>query len=171
MIRIALLVAAAASLLVTTHVALAEPSAQTLFILQRSKNKNEVHYDSQLEAGGKLAAKKPVVAYWRLLAEDGRREELGYFERKKAYGFSVTPEAEGASYTMKLIAAPDRSIKVSLARGTPRAEMVIGGQPAVLKRIYITTEEGRLIPKVRSVELFGVHAGTGKPLYERVIRN
>src|SRR5687768_6515742 len=64
-----------------------------LFIMQRSVNANEVHYDVQAGADGALAD-EPVVAYWVMKAEGGGREDLTFFEEEMAYGFEVL-EADG----------------------------------------------------------------------------
>jgi hypothetical protein len=47
---------------------------QPLFIIERSKNSNVVHYDARLTADGELAAEEPVIAYWVMLVRtaDGR---------------------------------------------------------------------------------------------------
>jgi len=67
--------------------AAAQAKTQPLFIIERSKNANVVHYDARLDADGRLDPKEPVVAYWIMLAEDGRRENLNWIEKRKAYGF------------------------------------------------------------------------------------
>ena len=69
----------------------AQIKTSPLFIIERSKNANVVHYDARLTADGKLDPKDPVIAYWVLSAEDGRREELSWIEKKKAYGFDIKP--------------------------------------------------------------------------------
>ena len=60
-----------------------------LFIIERSKNTNVVHYDARLTADGKLDPEEPVIAYYVMLAEDGRRKELSWIEKKMAYGFCL----------------------------------------------------------------------------------
>ena len=47
---------------------------RTLFIIERSLNKNTVYYDAQLTADGRLVPGDPVAVYWKLAAEDGRVE-------------------------------------------------------------------------------------------------
>ena len=51
-------------------------SYSLLFIIERSTNKNVIHYDAKFGKDGKLDPKNPVVAYWIMAAEDGRRESL-----------------------------------------------------------------------------------------------
>jgi hypothetical protein len=61
--------------------ATAQIKTSPLFIVERSKNANVVHYDARLTADGKLDPKEPVTAYWVLLAEDGRRPCRGGHRR------------------------------------------------------------------------------------------
>jgi len=86
--------------------AAAQTKTSPLFIIERSKNANVVHYDARLTADGELDPKEPVIAYWIRLAEDGRREELSWIEKKKTYGFTIKPDQSGKGYKMTLVAAP-----------------------------------------------------------------
>src|ERR1700704_665677 len=70
-----------------------------LFVIERSVNSNVVHYDARIGADGKLDPMQPVVAYWIMGAEDGRRQELNLLERTRAYGFSIQPQGAD-SYKM-----------------------------------------------------------------------
>ena len=72
--------------------AAAQMKTSPLFIIERSKNANVVHYDARLTADGELDPKEPVIAYWVKLTKDGRREELSWIEKKKAYGFEIKPD-------------------------------------------------------------------------------
>jgi hypothetical protein len=105
-----------------------------------------------------------------MYAEDGRREDLGYFERKKAYGYTVRADSSGNHYNMVLVAYPERPIKLYLRGGVPVAEAVIDGQPAFLKKLFIATDESGLLPEVKYLELHGLDLKTGKPRYERIRR-
>src|ERR1039457_5763512 len=62
---------------------------QPLFIIERNKNANVVHYDAQLTTDGKLDPKGPVIAYWVLLAKGGRRQNLNWIEKKTAYRINI----------------------------------------------------------------------------------
>ena len=67
--------------------AAAQIKTSPLFIIERSKNANVVHYDARLTADGKLDPKEPVIAYWVLLAKDGRREKLKLDREEKGLRF------------------------------------------------------------------------------------
>jgi hypothetical protein len=142
----------------------------TLFIIQRSKNANEVHYEVRTKADGALAD-EPVVAYWVLKAEGGGREDLGYFEEKMAYGFEVLPPDAKGDHEMKLVAWEDRTIRLSKDEdGKWRALMQIDGEDAYLSRLFIETDESGLTPTVLWVDLFGDTVDGNDPVEEHVVK-
>ncbi len=149
--------------------AAARPEVLPLFIIERSKNANVVHYDAQLDADGRLNPKEPVIAYWIMLAEDGRREELNWIEKKKAYGFDIKPDASGDSYSLTVVSAPDRPITVKKAGKAARAELAIDGRPAVLEKMYINSTDGLTGPKVHYIELHGKDIKTGEKRLEKIV--
>ena len=142
---------------------------QTLFVIERSKNANVVHYDACLTAAGTLDPKEPVKAYWVMLAEDGRREGLNMVERAKAYGFDVKADASGKHWVLTLVANRKREITVRPIEGGARAEMVIAGRPSIFEKMYINSTDGRLLPKVNYIEFFGRDLESGEKRYEKFI--
>jgi hypothetical protein len=139
--------------------------ASLLFSIGRSKNANVVRYQARFSSRG-LEPARPIDAFWLMLAEDGRREELSWAERELAYGFSVTNVGPSAC-TLRLTAFEARSVLVERHRESFRAIIVIAGRRAVLKRIFVRTDEGTLLPSVQHVDLFGTTLH-GAPLNERI---
>lgn len=147
-----------------------QDTGPTLFIIQRSTNANEVHYDIQAAADGTLD-KEPVVAYWVMKAKDGGREDLTFFERKMAYGFEVLEPDTTGEREMKLVAWEDRKIVLTKTKeGKWRARTKIDGKDAYLTRLFIQTDEGGLTPSVVHVDLFGEEVDGGDPVQERVVK-
>ena len=149
--------------------AAAQIKTSPLFIIERSKNANVVHYDARLTADGKLDPKEPVIAYWVLLAEDGRRKELSWIEKKMAYGFTVKPDRSVKGYKMTLVAAPERQITVKKDKDAVRAEVVIAGRPAALEKMHINASDGLTGPKVHYVEVYGKDLQTGEKCREKLV--
>jgi len=147
----------------------AQIKTSPLFIIERSKNANVVHYDARLTADGKLDPKDPVIAYWVLSAEDGRREELSWIEKKKAYGFDIKPDPSVKGYKMTLVADPQRPITVKKVGDAVRAVGVIDGRPAVLEKMYIKAADGLTGPKVEYLELYGKDLQTGGKRYQKIV--
>ena len=142
---------------------------QPLFIIERNKNANVVHYDAQLTADGKLDPKGPVIAYWVMLAQDGKRKSLSWIEKKMAYGFKVKPDPSVNGYQMTIVAATQRSIAVKTVGSAVRAEIVIDGRPAILEKMYLNATEKLTGPTVHYLELYGKDVQTLEKRYEKVI--
>ena len=140
--------------------------ARELFTLGRSKNKNVVKYAVRTTRDGQLDHGEPVEAYWLMLAENGRREGLTWTEQKLAYGFSVS-KLTSESLSLHLTACPARELRVRKTESGYRAELTLAGQPAFLRRIFVRTEEGLLMPHVVSVEITGTNAA-GQTVSERI---
>lgn len=140
----------------------------TLFIIQRSKNANEVHYEVQADSQGNLD-EEPVIAYWVLKAEGGGREDLGFFEKKMAYGFDVgDPDSKGER-EMKLVAWEDRKITLKKdENGKWRAQTKIDGKEAYLTRLFIQVDESGITPSVVFIDIFGEEVDGGDPVKEHV---
>ena len=155
--------------LAATVVPVQAQTTKPLFIIERSKNANVVHYDARLTPKGRLDPGEPVLVYWIMLAEDGRREPLNWLERQKAYGFRVEPDKSRRVFRLRLMAYPEREIRIYQNETRVVAEMRIDGNPALLERIYIASTEGRSLPTVKYVELFGRDLNSNDARYEKIV--
>ena len=155
--------------LLAAPAAAAQIKTLTLFIIERNVNANVVHYDARLTADGKLDSKEPVIAYWVMLAKDGKRQKLNWIEKKKAYGFTIKPDPSVKGYKMTLVAAPERQITVKKEKDVVRAEAVIDGRPAVLEKMYINASGGLTAPKVHYIEVYGKDLQTGEERREKMV--
>lgn len=142
---------------------------QPLFVIERSSNKNQVHYDANLSPDGQIDPNQPIQAYWVMAAQDGRREELTTLERARAYGFNVEPESGSHSFRLTLVAQKQRPIHVYSEGGTVRAETTIAGHRAYLTCIYANTHKVLAVPTVKSIDWFGVDVNTSEVVHETVI--
>lgn len=142
------------------------PGGVTLLVIERNTNANVVHYDAGLTGDGAFDPAEPVIVYWVLLAEDGRRKKLNWLEKKKAYGVKLKPAGDG--YTMTLAAAPWMPLAVKKTGGVVRLEATINGRPAVMQKMFIQSRGGLLGPKVEYIDLYGKDLATGAPCRERI---
>jgi hypothetical protein len=147
----------------------AAPSSQLLFTLGRTTNANVVEYSARLDGDGLLARQSPFDVSWRMLARDGHREGLSFFEQQLAYGLSSRTLVDRESYELKLVSCPERKILVRRATEGYEAETRIGGQPSRLLRIFVRTAEGGLSPRVLAVELSGVSLRDGRTTFEVIV--
>jgi len=139
-----------------------------LFKIERSKNANIVQYDVQLTSDGKLYQKEPVIAYWIRLAEDGRKRELSFIQRKWTYGIRTKYDPVSNSAIVEIMAARSRAIKVYEVEGVYRGETRIDGQSAFLERIFVTSIKNGFYRKTNFIELFGKDIKTGVDCYEKL---
>jgi len=140
----------------------------SLFYLQRSLNSNTIVYDANINANGKLNAKKPVIVYWMRYNSDGARKKLNFAERNFAYGLTFDPVDDGSGYMIYLMAYSERDIKVSMDKnGQVAAHTIIAGKPARLKRIYIDVSGSGFWSSVNFIELKGIDLQSGKDVTER----
>jgi len=141
-------------------------TAQPLFYIERALNANIVRYDAQVETNGTLSQREPVIAYWVLNAEDGRRESLNYVQKIKAYGIKVKPNAAQGEYLLIIVSFKERPIRVFMNNGVARAEMDINGSPAFLEKVFIQTTGAFSRPDF--IEFYGKDAANGEETVERV---
>ena len=142
-------------------------STEKLFFIQRSKNKNEIHYDARLTAKNELDPNNPIDAYWLRLGGDGSRGPITMLQ-KMAYGYDVDRGTDG-TYRMQLTALKKRPLMLVHVNGRWRAQATIGGKQAYLHHLYVSTNESGLIPKVLYIDVFGEELGTGKAIQERLV--
>ena len=140
-----------------------------LFIIARSKNANLVVYDANRGPAGDLNASEPVVAYWLLNGEPDKREKLNRIERERAYGFDTAPGDAPGTYTLTFKARKKRHFLVRMLKGCPVVTATIGGQTAILRRLFVQSKEDDFLPKVEYIEFFGEDAESGAPVYEKFV--
>jgi len=143
--------------------------SRELFTLARNTNANVLKYAVRTGKDGRLDGGNPIEAYWLMLAENGRREELTWTERRFAYGFS-TSNSSDRGCVLRLTACPERELRVRAVEGGYRAEATIAKQATALKRIFVFAEPHALFPSVRYVEISGTNA-SGKLVSERLFPN
>ena len=147
---------------------LPDDSYQDLFIIERSTNANVVCYDAKIGEDGAFDPKEPVVAYWIMAAEDGRRQSLSALEKMFAYGFTIRRDSSDQSFWMTLVSQKRREIHIYQEGGKVRAVILIGGQGAYLRKIHVQVRKTGLLPTVDYVELFGHDIVTGRDRYEKL---
>ena len=145
-----------------------------LFIIQRNKNANEVHYQLRVDERCRPASDTPVSAFWRLLEHSPEKTARLSFFAKMAYGIEDQRVIDHeVSFSLKALEQKRIRAKASLdpQLGTcsATAQTTIQGQWAALERIYVQAEEGWLKPKVIYVDVFGTSLDASAiPVRERV---
>lgn len=159
----------------TTPSARRIPSApvSSVFHIEKSENKNQVHYAVQVDSQCHPLGKKPMYGYWRNL-ELGPRAVSDLLQHEQpAYGLtdprSVRSDANGGEIRLGLRGFPDRALTVTTFREgaacRARAMTTIKNQPVVLTSIYV--QLGFLF-SVDYVIVRGVRVADGVAVEEKV---
>jgi len=144
---------------------------ELLFLIQRSKNADEVHYDARINGDGALDPGGPVDGYFLNKNPNGSwtRADLTVFQ-KMAYGWSTEPTGNG-SYALKLRAFKERPMWVVKVNGKWRVQTTVAGHSAYLTKLYVATNESGIMPSVLYVDVFGEDAASGAALTEHIVKN
>jgi hypothetical protein len=160
-------------LLGAAGLALGQDRMVPLFTIEKSSNANRVQYEARVKVDGHIDPNQPVVAYWIMAAENGRRQELNILERAKAYGFTLHRDGLD-SYKLWVVSHPEKEIHVfrdaSREGFTVRAEAVIGGRVSLVEKIFIQMHKSFLLNLPDFGEMFGFDKETGEKRYEKVRR-
>jgi Domain of unknown function (DUF4833) len=156
-------------LLLVSGWAAAEDRSVPLFTIEKSSNANRVQYEARVTPDGHIDPHQPVVAYWIMAAENGRRQELNILERAKAYGFTLRQDGPD-SYRLWVVSHREKEIHVFREGETVRAEAVIGGRLALVEKIFIQMRKSFMLSFPDFGEMFGFDKETGEKRYEKVLR-
>jgi Domain of unknown function (DUF4833) len=156
-------------LLALAGLAMGEDRSVPLFTIEKSSNANRVQYEARLRGDGHFDPHQPVVAYWIMAAENGRKQELNILEKAKAYGFTLHQDGVD-SYRLWVVSHREKEIHVYRDGSTVRAEAVIGGRLALVEKIFIQMHKSFMLSLPDFGEMFGFDKETGERRIERVDR-
>ena len=151
-----------------------------LFVIQRSKNTNEVQYQLHVNDRCQIVSTAPVSAFWHLRAVSPEKTEVLSDLEHMAYGVTNQKVAEHAvSFDLGVLdhfrPLEQRRITATVrydpptATCTPSVQTTINGQVAALERIYVQADERLVRPKVRYIDVVGTSvASHPTPVTERI---
>ena len=137
-----------------------------LFVIQRSKNTNEVQYQLHVNDRCQIVSNQPVSAFWRLREVSPERTEALSDLEQMAYGVTNQQVTEhGVAFDLGVLdhfrPLEQRRITATVrydpqtATCTPSVQTTIHGQVAALERIYVQADERLVRPKVRHIDVVG----------------
>lgn len=148
-------------------------AVQSVFHIEKSENKNQVHYAVQVDPSCRPTGKRPVYGFWRDLEVGPRAVSNLLSHEQPAYGLSeprfVHANETGGEVRISLRGFPDRPLTVEtfkIGKGCgARAITTIKGEPAMLTSIYV--EIGFLF-SVEYAIVRGLRLSDGLPVQEKV---
>lgn len=142
------------------------PTAERLFHIARSVNKNLVCYDVNLKEG-KLDTRNPLHVYWVNREEHpGQTNGLSYFQRKMAYGYKLVSEGKDVS-VVTLTAYSDKQLTIRKQDAKYICQVTINNRPAILRSLYVKSSSKNPL-SVEYVELQGTTLDTQEMISEKV---
>src|SRR6266536_5188090 len=151
-----------------------------LFVIQRSKNANEVQYQLHVNDRCHIVSDHPVDAFWHLREVSPERTEPLSALEYMAYGVTNQQVAEQeVSFDLGVLehfrVLEQRRITATVhydphsATCTPIVQTAINGQVAALERIYVQADERLVRPKVMYIDVFRKSlASRPTPVKERI---
>ena len=143
-----------------------EHSDYRLFHVERSKNRNIVCYDVNLNGYG-LNIDEPVKVYWINREERmGARDGLNAIQKRLAFGYKIKSKGS-TSAQITINSCPDKTIQIKKVDGNYKCFTQINRQDAILDKIYVKTKDSNSLV-VEYVELYGTSLASGKTISERI---
>lgn len=145
---------------------------ETVFVIGKSDDGNQMQYGVHLDAQCALDGKEPVFRYWRELDKGPKALVAPTWFDGFGYGIDKqTVKADKASVTMTIKPAPTRVIEIVVKKEGEKcvatAFTPIAGKRAELKMIFIQLS-GPL--SVSAVTIRGAELEGGKAVSERVVQ-
>jgi hypothetical protein len=160
-----------AVLLVPGAAPAAAATPDSVFHIDRNKNRNQVHYGVHVDDRCHPVGAEPVYNYWLRREEDPPIVRPLKYIQQAAYGFQKQNVEADGRIEVRLRALPDRQlvVRITSVGGACKAEtfMTINGKQAYLDKVFVFAEEGILLPNVRYIELFG-RSNDGLAVYEKI---
>ncbi|MDQ0640513.1 hypothetical protein QF042_004078 [Pedobacter sp. W3I1] len=140
-----------------------------LFYLQRDPNTNTLIYALNLKENGSINTDDPIQVYWIRYGEKGQKKDLGYIQRKFAYG--IDTKALGADkYEFRFVS--HKKLPFYLQRYSDKSyhvSVTINNRIIRVTRLFIRIQGGSFwLPNVKYGEIEGIEESTGKPVVERI---
>jgi len=136
-------------------------SGRTVMTIERSRDKNYIVYDVNLDQEGKINQETPLTIYWIKENKENKKEPLTWIQNKYAYGIKVLnkkPESvvfQFAPYTKK-----DFVLKKS-SSGTYAVFSDFEGSQIQVTHIFIQIDGGTFwFPKIPKIDIQGIDQTT-----------
>lgn len=124
-----------------------------VLILERSTNKNRVHYEANLKTPS-----APISAKWEMREKGpGKWEELTNLERNKAYGVKLKSSKFSGDIQFAIAGVPSKIFTLGFdgKTGCPVARFAPASGPEMIVEFVQLTMKKSLVPAVEKVQFIG----------------
>lgn len=145
---------------------------ELIFYIQRNLNSNTIIYDANFDKNGNINAENPIDVYWIRYDEQGQRMELRSIEKALAFGIEHSKH-EIYENQFKVVIVAEKNRELILKQTAPfeaKAYININNKMSELSYLYLDAIDG-IIPRLQSIEYYGIDTITKKSTYEKVHYN
>jgi len=144
--------------------------ANQLFYLQRDPNTNTIICELNVNSKGVVDEDKPVLVYWLRYDEDGSKKELGYVQRKFAYGIDSKSLGKD-QYELRFVS--HKKLPMYLVKSEEDKKyhvyVTVNNKKIQIERIFLRIEGGSFwLPNVKYVEIKGLNMQNNTLITERI---
>ena len=141
-----------------------------LFYVQRDPNTNTIICELNTNGKGQVNKDNPVHVYWIRYSEDESRKELGYIQRKFAYGIESKALAND-QFELRFVS--HKKLPLYLTRSDEdnkyHVYVTVNNKKIQVERIFLRIEGGSFwLPNVKYVEIKGMNTSTNASITERI---
>lgn len=141
-----------------------------LFYLQRDPNTNTIICALNTDSKGVVDAADPVHVYWMRYADDSETKELGYVQRKFAYGIESKALAKD-QYELRFVS--HKKLPMYLVKSEDDKKyhvyVTVNNKKIQIERIFLRIEGGSFwLPNVKYVEIKGMNTANNTLITERI---
>ncbi|WP_421943213.1 DUF4833 domain-containing protein [Pedobacter sp.] len=141
-----------------------------LFYLQRDPNINTLIYAVNTNKTGDINKEKPISIYWIRYTEKGEKKELGYIQRKFAYGLT-TKELSKNKFEIRFVSYKSLPLYLSQTNSEKKYQVTVtvNGKTISINRLFVRIEGGSFwLPNVKYALVEGIELATGKNVTEKI---
>jgi phosphatidylglycerophosphate synthase len=141
-----------------------------LFYLQRDPNTNTIICQLNTNSKGEVDKDEPVNVYWLRYQENGEKKDLGYVQRKFAYGIDSKYLGKD-QYELRFVS--HKKLPMYLVKSEDDKKyhvfVTVNNKKIQIERIFLRIEGGSFwLPNVKYVEIKGLNAANNVSITERI---
>lgn len=143
---------------------------EELFVIERNRDANTVHYEVNLEANGHLSLKNPIEVFWIKSEQNNQKESLTWVQRKYGYGIKIK-ENNKDYVNFVLVCQKDKLLTLKKGKDQEfRVFVKLQNEEVILEKITINFDEGGsfMIPKVNHIVIHGYKETDGTKVEELI---
>lgn len=147
--------------------AITEISAQLkdphlLFVINRSRDADEIHYAVNLDKSGNIDQQNPIRVYWVKHSEGGKQAPLTWIQKRYGYGVGIS-KTEADEISFYLISKTDQLFNVRKDNADRYgAFTTLNNMTIRADSLYIQFDGGSFLqPSIAAIHIFGQDIESG----------